>query len=114
MKRTCPECGQPVSRRRFRSALTAHEMLKLRDRLSAVGLDMKQFCDHGLELARSLHGASHAGWGRVRLMRRSRRWLRDGEAIVRKADEDRGRAPTRAEDGSRPAEEDPRSPRMKL
>ena len=96
--RQCPECSQPVSRRRFRAALMAHEMLGVRDRLSTLDLEMEDFCARGVELASSLHAASHAGRTKVRLVRRSKRWLREGRAMARSADSHRPPPPIRPED----------------
>ena len=79
--RRCPECGQPVSRRRYRAALMAHEMLGVRDRLAAMELEVEDFCASGVALARSVHAASHAGRPSVRLIRRSKRWLREGRRM---------------------------------
>jgi hypothetical protein len=79
--RQCPECGQPVSRRRYRAAVTAHEMLSVRDRLAVFGVDVADFCAEGVEIASSLHAAGHEGWSKTRLMRRSKRWLRDGRNL---------------------------------
>ena len=112
--RQCPECGQPVSRRRYRAALTAHEMLRVRDRLAALELDVADFCGRGVELARSLHAASHAGWNRVRLMRRSKRWLREGRKFAGSADGRRRPPPARSDDKPPRVGKDKGKPRMKL
>lgn len=99
LTRHCPECGQPVSRRRYRAALTAHEMLDVRDRLASLELEVTDFCGEGLQLARSLHASSHAGWNRERLMRRSRRWLREARGMAGSAKGHRKPPPIRTEDG---------------
>jgi len=85
--RQCPECSQPVLRRRYRAAVTAHEMLGVRDRLAVLGAGVVDFCAEGVELASSLHAASHQGWRRMRLMRRSKRWLRKGRALADPVDD---------------------------
>jgi len=61
--------------------LTAHEILSVRDRLAVFGADLIDFCAEGVELASPLHAASHEGWSRMRLMRRSKRWLRDARGL---------------------------------
>ena len=98
--RRCPECGQPVARRRYRAALMAHEMLGVRDRLAAMELEVEDFCASGVELARSVHAASHAGRPSVRLIRRSKRWLREGRRMGGSAEGQRRSPPVRDEDGS--------------
>lgn len=94
--RRCPECGQPLRPRRYRAALTAHEMLSMRDRLVRRRDEVRDFCREGLELARSLHEASHAGLNMERLMRRCRRWLGDAMAIANTPEEYRKSPPVRA------------------
>jgi hypothetical protein len=97
--RRCPECGQPVSRRRYRAALMAHEMLGVRDRLATMELEEEDFCASGVELARSVHAASHAGRPSVRLIRRSKRWLREGRRMGGSVERQRSSPPARG-DGS--------------
>lgn len=109
LHRHCPECGQRLSRRRYRVALAAHEMLGVRDRLASPRPEVRDFCREGLELARSLHEASHAGWNRERLMRQSRRWLRDAWAMASSPEGYRKPHPVRTSDRFEP-EEDPTMP----
>src|SRR6187200_3657449 len=95
--RKCPECGLPVSRGRVRAAATAHEMLKVRDRLAWRRYEADDFCREGLRLAHALHAESHRRWSRVRWLRRSKRWLREGRARISSTDR-RGRPPVRPVD----------------
>ena len=85
----------------------AHEMLGVRDRLAALDLETEDFCTRGVKLASSLHAASHAGRSRVRLVRRSKRWLREGRAMARSADGHRPPPPTRDEGDPQGAGADP-------
>jgi len=74
----------------------AHEMLSMRDRLVPRRDEVRDFWREGLELARSLHEASHAGLHMERLMRRCRRWLGDAVAIANTPEEYRKPPPVRA------------------
>jgi hypothetical protein len=71
----------------------------MRDRLVPPRrAEVRDFCREGLELARSLHEASHAGLNTERLMRRSRGWLGDAMAIVNTPEDYRMPPPVRAVD----------------